>query len=56
MKSLTTMGLRYLMAPEDSSDAPSRKAPPCATTTWNRTKTLLWLVLSVLAAILVGQL
>ena len=52
----TVMGLRFLLAPEDSSSTPSGDTPPCGVTFWNRAKTLLWLVFSVLTALLVGQL
>jgi len=52
----TMMGLRFLMAPEDSSTMPSWSAPPRGVTLWSRAKSLLWLVFSVLAALLVGQL
>ena len=50
MTETTMMGLLFLLTPEDSS------ASPFAVTVWNWVKTLLWLVLSVLATILVGQL
>ncbi len=52
----TMMGLRFLLTPEDSSASPSGGAPPFAVTLWNRVKTLLWFVFSVLAALMVGQL
>ena len=52
----TMMGLRFLLAPEDLSASLSGGAPPSAVTLWNWVKTLLWFVLSVLAALLVGQL
>ncbi len=52
----TMMGLRFLIAPEDSSTMPSWNAPPRGFTLWARAKSLLWLVFSVLAALLVGQL
>ena len=46
----TMMGLRFLLTPEESS------ASPFAATVWSWVKTLLWVVVSVLAALLVGQL
>jgi hypothetical protein len=52
----TLIGLRFLLAPEDSSTPPSRNVPRGGITFWNSAKTLLWFVFSVLAALLVGQL
>jgi hypothetical protein len=52
----TTTGFRFLLTPEDSSASPSGDVPPFAAAFWNEVKTLLWLVFSVLAALLVGQL
>jgi hypothetical protein len=52
----TRMGLRFLLAPEDSSPPSAGAAMPCGLTIWNHAKTLLWFVFSVLAALLVGQL
>ena len=51
----TMMGLRFLLAPEDSSASPSEDNQPFAADYWNGVKTLLWLVISVLAALLVGR-
>jgi len=57
IKTNTTMvGLRFLLASEDSSATHAEGCPSCGTTCWNWAKTLLWLVFSVLTALLVGQL
>jgi hypothetical protein len=48
--------LLYLLAPEDSSAMPARRRLQRASVGWNRTKTGLWLVVSLMAALLVGQL
>jgi len=52
----TLMGLRFLLAPEDSSTSLSGDIPPFTAAFWNGVKTLFWLVFSVLAALLVGRL
>jgi hypothetical protein len=58
VKTNTTLkGLRFLLAPEDSSSTPSGSAPPpCGVIRWNHAKTGFWFVSSVLAALLIGQL
>jgi hypothetical protein len=54
---MTMKGLRFLLAPEDSSTAPSGSAPqPWVVIRWNHAKTVFWFVSSVLAALLIGQL
>ena len=52
----TILVLRFLLAPEDSSATSSGSDPPHGVSLWTQTKTLIWLVFSVLAALAVGQL
>lgn len=62
MDNLTTItvkkeaGLRFLLAPEDSSVDAAGCLPSKQRAAWNLSKSLLWIVFSVLIALLVGQL
>lgn len=53
---MTARGWRFLLAPEDSSEAPPGAFRRYERTAWNSVKTLLWYALSILAALLIGQL
>jgi len=50
----TLIGLRFLLAPENLSTPPSGNVPPGNVIFWNIAKTLLWIVFSVMAALLIG--
>jgi hypothetical protein len=52
----TGKGMHFLLAPEDSSGSPSGVPAAHGRACWNATKTVLWIVFSILAALLIGQL
>jgi hypothetical protein len=52
----TVRGVFFLLSPEESSQSPSGAFPEYENVGWNRTKSVLWLVFSILAALLIGQL
>ncbi len=52
----TNMGLRFLLAPEESSATPAGHFPPDNNTFLIKAKAVLWVIFSVLASLLIGQL